>query len=736
MPKVQTITTNFSAGEQSPRLRGRVDIEKYNASAKELRNCVVFKQGGATIRPPTRFIGEVKTSTEEARIVPFVFSRTDAYLLELGNQYMRVWKNGLAVESSPGTPYEISTPWAFNELVDLDYSQGADTMLACHGDHAVQSIRRFGDARWVLADAAFLPGAVAEVGDRGTMTMTISNVAVGAGRTLTAGASFFLAADVGRRITWGGGVALITAVGSGTSATATVETAFGQTVANGSTIPASAAPVWVLEGSPQATNTPSAASPLGATITLTLGAAGWRTDVVNSVVDINGGLVRVTSYSSNTVISGVIVKVLSGTTGAPADAWALRKPAWNPHDGYPKAVTFYQQRTWLANTRRYPQTQWGSMSGLFFDFTPGVEDDSAVYKTLDSDEVNPIEFMSSGNNLVSLTLGGEWETRGGIEKPVTQTNANIKERTGWGCDRVRPEKIGSELMFVEEGGNVMRAISPSEVDGFTSRDVSVFSEHLFRLGVKSMAFEQAPESVLWIATMDGKLIAMTYNAEQNQVSPCSGDVGGKVEWVANLPGGTYLLVKRTIDGQTKRYIELLDWGAWRSTQEVRNAHDCRKEVTGPASDTWAGFDHLEGETVSVLADDIYMGTQVVTGGEITLPRTATKVSAGLPYLGRIVQESPEVGTGTGTSQGQAISVHNTKVRFHKTIGARLNGTEIQFRQFDTPMTLDQPLEAFTGLKDMSDLGWEQGESEMVLEQPYPYPWTVLAIIRNITVNVG
>lgn len=736
MPKVQPITTNFTAGEQSPRLRGRVDLEKYNASAKELLNCVVFKQGGVTIRPPTRFIGEVKSSSQTVRIVPFVFSRTQAYLLELGNQYMRVWKNGEAVEVSPGTPYEVATPYTDDQLADIDYSQGADTMLAAHGENPVQSIKRFGDDRWVVANAAFQPGAVAEVGERNAATMTISDVTVGSGRTITASATFFLASDVGRRISWGGGTALITAVGSGTSATATVEVAFGSLTANGATIPLAAEPRWLLEGSPQTTCTPSAASPLGASCTLTLSANGWRSDAVGSIVEVNNGLVRVTGYTSATVVTGVIVKVLDGITAAPADAWTYRKPAWNAQDGYPKAVTFYQQRTWLANTRRFPQTQWGSMSGLFFDFTPGVEDDSAVYKTLDSDEINPIEFMSSGNNLISLTLGGEWETRGGIEKPVTQTNANLKERTGWGCDRVRPEKIGSELMFMEAGGNVLRAISPSEVDGFSSRDVSVFAEHLFRQGVKSMAFEQAPESVLWIVTTDGKLIAMTYNAEQSQVSPCSGDVGGEVEWVANLPEGTYLLVKRTINGAVKRYIEYLEWGDWRTTQEMRNAHDCSLQRTGAASDTWSGFDHLEGETVSVLADDIYMGEQVVTGGAITLPRTATKVSVGLPYVARIRQESPEIGTGTGTSQGQAISVHNTKVRFYKTIGARLNGTDFQFRQFDTDMTLDQPLEPFTGLKDMSDLGWQQGEAEMVLEQTQPYPWTVLAVIRDVTVNAG
>jgi hypothetical protein len=722
--KVQTITTNFTAGEQSPRLRGRVDLDKYNASAQELFNCFVFRQGGVSIRPPTRFIAEVKDSTKATRIVPFVFSRTDAYLLEMGENYMRVFKNGAAV----GAPYEVVTPYLASQIGQVDYSQGADTMLAAHGSVPVQAIRRFADDQWTVAPATFKPAAVTEVGDRAAVTMTISNVAVGAGRTLTASGAFFLAADVGRTIEWAGGNATITAVGSGTSATATVNAAFGSASAVGTA-------GWVLNGTPQTTCTPSAASPLGAACTLTLSAAGWRSDAVGGVVELNGGLVRITAYSSTTVISGVIVKVLSGTTGAPADAWGLRKVAWNVDDGYPKAVTFYQQRTWLANTQRYPQTKWGSKSGLFFDFTPGVDDDSAIYKTLDTDEVNPIDYLRSSSSLISLTLGGEFETRGGIEKPVSQTNANITLRTRWGCDQVRPERVGSELLFVERGGKTLRALA-NESEGFSARDVSVFSEHLMRQGLRSMAYEQAPESVIWAATGDGKLLAITFNSEQNTVAFCSGDVGGNVEWVASVPDGTYLLVQRTINGVSKRYIEKLDWGDWTDTQVIRNAHDCRKEVTGAASTTWAGFGHLEGETVSVLADDIYVGDVEVTGGVITLPRTATKVSAGLPYVARIVQQPPEVSTGTGTSQGQAISTNKVQVRFFKTIGCQVNGQDLPFRAFDVPETLDQPLQPFSGIKEISTLGWAMGESTLTLEQRQPYPWTVLAVIREFTVNAG
>lgn len=732
MPRLTTISTNFTAGEQSPRLRGRVDLEKYAASATELFNVVVLKQGGATIRPPTRFIREVKDSSQTARIIPFIYSRTDTYLLEFGDAYMRVFKDDAVVESSPGTPYEVTTPYSDDQLAALDWSQGADTMLAAHPDVYPQSIQRFADSRWVVRNAPFDPAPTAEMGERDpSITMTTAANTVGAGAIIGASSAFFLAADLGRVLTWEGGRATITAVVNSTVVNGTVTEAFAAATSTN----------WLLEGSPQSACTPSAASPVGASCTLTLAAAGWRSDVVGGIIEINGGMVHVTGYTSTTVISGVIVDELSGTSAAPADSWTQRKIAFNAVDGYPATISFFQQRTWLANTYRFPQTKMGSRSGLFFDFQPGVADDSAIFKTVDSDEINPIQYLLSDDNLISLTLGGEFELLGGVEKPVTMTNAAIKRRTRWGCAQVRPEQAGDDIVFIQRGGKVMRAIRRAEFDGFSAPDVSVFSEHLLRQGITSMSFEQTPESVMWCATGDGKLVAVTYNPEQQTIAFCSGDVGGFVEWVATVPAGeqdaTYLLVRRTIDGATKRYIEKIDWGDWINTQEIRNAHDCRMESTGAASAVWSGFDHLEGETVSVLADGIYMGDDfVVTGGEIELPREATTVSVGIPYRARIKQQAPEVGTGSGTSQGQAISNHRVSVRVLNTIGLWVNDEEVTFRSFDVDETLDSAPEVFSGIKEVTTGGWEQGESELTLEQQQPYPWTVLNIIRSFTVNAG
>lgn len=723
MPKLQILTSNFTAGEFSPRLRGRSDIEKFNASAELLRNVVILKQGGATIRPPLEYTGEVKVSSQTARVIAFVFSRVDAYLLEFGNLYMRVWRDGVY------TGYEIATPYTDAQLADLDFSQGADTMIVTHDTVYPQRIRRFADTRWTIDNVPFKPAALGEVGHRSsTVNMTISATAVGAARTLTASAAFFLAGDIGRVMTWDGGEALITAVASSVSATATVTTAFGAATSTG--------PAWVLMGTPQTQITASAKDPVGAVITLTAPAAAdtWRAADVGAYVEINGGLVRIDSITSVLIASGTIMRELLSTTATPSGAWVLKSSLWNATDGYPQTCTFYEQRLWFGNSRKYPQSKWGSRSGLYFDFTPGTADDSAVYKTVASDQVNPIQYLLSATSLITLGYGGEFESRGGVEKPITQLNMQIKSQSEWGADRVRPETVGKEILFVERGGKALRSLFPIQVEGFDSNDVSVYSEHLLADGVKCMSFERRPESVLWVATKTGALLAFTFNTEQKLIAWTSGTTDGFVEWLISLPAGatdkTYALVRRTINGVTKRYIEYLNWGA------TNGFHDSRiSQTASPAKATWTGLGHLEAKTVRAHADGVFMGDFVVTAGAITLPRVASAVIVGLPLDAKIVSQAPEVGTGTGTSQGQNMSTHRIQVRLLNSIGLTIQNQDVPFRAFG-PLVLDQAIPAFTGIKDITNFGWAEGESPITIEQKQGYPMTVLAIIRDMTVNPG
>lgn len=728
MPKLQVITTNFTAGEFSPRLRGRVDLERYNASGEVLQNVVVLRQGGVTIRPSRDYKGEIKSSAVAGRIIPFIYSRTDAYLLELGETVMRVWKAGALVESSPGVPFEIATPWTAAQLAALDFTQGADTLIVAHPDVPTQRIRRFGDALWTCDAVPFYPPALDEIGHGSdTISMTLSSATVGSSRTLTASAAFFQPSDVGRLFTSGAGLAAVDVYTSATAVTVSVKAVFATT--------ALAAGTWTLEGTPSTSLTPSVANPVGANTTLTLAVDGWRSSDVGKFVEVNGGLVELTAVSSALAANGVIKRELTGIVAAPRDAWVLLGGAWNASNGYPSSCTLFQQRLWLGGTRKFPQTMWGSRSGLFFDFMPGTQDDSAVYKTIDSDDINVIQYLVSAGQLLTLSYGGEFDTRGGIEKPITQLNAQITQRSRWGCEAVRPEQAGRDVLFVQRGGRALRALFKGDIEGFDTRDVSVFSEHLLRDGVRSIAWEQTPEQVLWLATSAGALLALTYSDEQTTIAFTSGAHDGAVEWLATIPEGggdaTYCLTRYTVNGATKRYVERLNWLA-------PPGQDARKEATaGAATVTWSGFGHLAGKTVALLADDIHVGSGVVSaGGVITLPRPASKVSAGIPYSARVRLQAPEVGTGTGTAQAQAMSTNQVWVRFLETVGCKVNGQALTFRNFDQPLTLDQSVAPFTGIKDVMENGWLAGESPIELVQDQPYPWTVLSVVRSMTVNQG
>jgi hypothetical protein len=717
--RADLLQTNFSAGELSPRLYGRVDLAKYNDSVKLARDVVLLQHGGARGRPGTVFVGEVKDSAAPTRIIPFVFSQTDAYLVEGGDGYFRFWKNGALL----GLPYEIGTPYSGFAIFEADFAQGADSMFLVRQNITPRRLRRFGDTRWTLDEVPFAPAPFDEVGHSQATEITLG--ALTGATTATAAAAAFLASDVGRTITHAGGIALITGYTSTTVVDVTVTSDFESV-----TLPASE---WVLTGSPQTSCTPTDEEPVGLVTQLTLAAAGWRATDVGKYVQLNGGMLRITNFVSTTVVDARIESVLSATVAAEANAWTIEGSVWNAIDGYPRTVSLHQQRLVLAGSPKYPQTVWGSRSGLYFDFTKGVLDDDSYSFTLGSDEINPIEHLSSNRDLMALTFGGEWTITGGIEKPITPTNVRAQPQAKAGAANVRPEQVDDDLYYVQRGVSALRTLGFAiELGGYQSGEASTLFEHLARGGVEAISYAQSPERVLWVLKDDGTLLPVTISREQNvRAGALCTIAGGVVESIATIPEDgedrTYLVVRRTIDGATKRYVERLDWNTY-----------CDSAITAdlaPAAATVTGLDHLEGLSVVAVADGIDVGDFMVSGGEIELPRTASQVVVGLRYTPTLRLLAPEFGTGMGASFGRRVHNGSTKVLFSDTIGCTVNGDPLEFRAFGTGI-LNQPVEPFSGFKEISDRSWDRDAGEIELAQPQAYPWCVLAVVRRMTANPG
>lgn len=734
MPRAQYIQTNFTAGALSPRLRGRTDLSRYANGAKRLHNCYPVIQGGAKRRPGTRFVAEVEDSASRTRLIPFVTRVGAAYVLEFGDEVMRIYKDGALIESAPSVPLTIATPYSDTELAGIDYCQDADTMFLAHQGHPIHRLLRFGDAIWRFGPAPFSTTPCDEIGARFAVAVTLGATGLGV-TTATAGASTWLASDVGRAIIHGAGAALITNVVSGTVADIDVRSPF-----ESATLPADE---WILDSSPQTGCTPSAVGPVGDTINLVLTAAGWRTTDLSKFVRINGGLVRLTAYASTTTVSGVVEQELTGTSTAPALAWKLEDQVWNPHDGYPRTVTFHEQRLIAAGSPTLPQTVWGSRTGEPLDFTLLDSDSAAWAHTIASDETNQIAFVASAKHLVVMTYGGEFSMRGGVEKPITPTSVRAEPESNHGCAAVRPAMVARDTLFVQRSGRKVRSLGYRyDFDGYTAPDVSALAEHLLREGIVELAWQQEPDSLLWAVTGTGKLLTCTFDREQEVIGWADHDVGGVVESLCVIPTAeseqVWLVVRREIDGNELRYVERIDMVTDSPLESERYLlqTDCAIVLTDSGPQTvWTGLDHLEGETLAVVANGAVQPPVTVGAGEVEIERAVDNVQFGLPYLTIVELLTPEFGTGEGTIQGTAMSTSEVVLRLLETTGAQINGRTVPIRNLG-PAVLDTPPPLFSGDVQLGQLGWDKGRSDITVTQELPMPFHLLAVVRTLTSNAG
>jgi hypothetical protein len=820
MTRVSLQQTNFTAGEISPRLVGRTDIDRYANAARVLLNAYPVIHGGGKRRGGLRYIGATKHSGAKAgRLIPFVVSRDAAYMLEVGEYYLRVWLAG-----GVSMVAEIATGYSESMLADIDFTQGADTMFLAHPVVPIQRLRRFSAAVFDLSAAPFTTTPFEEQGHALAAALTLSSASVGAGRTATAGAGVFLPSDVGRQLVSGAGLALVTAYGSATSVTVDITIAFAGT--------ALASGAWSLDVSPQAIVRPAAKDPVGSSIDLhgalsraasitlsaktgaisvtasssifTAGDVGkvlcadsgiaeitaytsatlvsattsadflsltyasggygitgavWRAEDVGKFVRINGGLCKITAFTSADVVKATILTGMSSVIAAPPLAWSLESSVWSATNGYPRTVTMHEQRLVAAGSTKYPQTIWGSRTGEYLDFTKGVNDDDSYSFTIAADEVNPISYLASLRNMVVHTYGGEFSLQGGVEKPITPTNVRIRPESTHGSRGVRPVTVGKESVFVQRAGRKVRALSYRyDLDGYAAPDLTVLAEHVTAGGgVTAMAYQQEPDLLLWAVRADGGMLSCTLDRDQTVTAWARHFTDGAFESVATMPNGdreeTWCIVRRTVAGQVVRYVEIFDETfepMLPGAPATGYPPFAPSAVYGFTVDAGVAFDnvagqqvfsvpHLAGKEVDIVADGAVQPRQTVAlDGSLTLTRLSFRTLIGLPFRSEIGLLTPEVGTNTGTAQGNSMRTSEVTLRFLDTIGAKVLGGDgeeqpVPFRQFG-PDVLDRAPEPFTGLVRISTLGWERGRSELTIVQEQPLPMHLLSAIRKFQTN--
>lgn len=759
---MRAIINVFNAGELSPSLDARVDVDKYKNGCRILENAIPKIQGGAYGRAGMGYIGARKYDDKTTRLIPFQFNVTTTFVLEFGDGYIRFWSNGLQVEVM-GSPYEIASPYAEADVFNIQFTQVNDVMYLVDGTHPVQKLTRLADTNWTIAEVAW---KYPTVQDQNITTTTLAcSATTGTGKTLTASAALFDAGMVGgyfQLIHYPGESAINLYLNeSGESGDIRIIGAWNFTTYGD----------WQGEVYVERKNASGGYDVVRSCLSsdnnniVATGKAeeetSYRIRMVNSG-SVGGaigqailqatdsrvfGVVKVTAVTDSTHAMVDVVNDIQNTTAT--TYW--NEGAWSTFRGQPRTVALFQQRLIFGGCEHQPLTVWGSTIGDFenFQMSASLVDSSYAF-TIGSIRGNSIVWLAARQDLMIGTQGEEYLMAGAsstptsASTPVTGNSVNIQQQTAYGGAYIQPVMANDTVMFVQRGRKLLREfVYDFTRNQYTGTNLNLLAEHMFAgTQLQQLDFASNPDPVVWAVSQDGRLFSMTFERDQNVVGWSRHPTDGQVESVAVIYGQNgqadevWLATVRTVDGGTKRYIERLDPEKWLKLDAGDIPHmiylDCAKVVTlGSPGTAVTGLDHLEGRSVSILADGFAHPNRTVVGGAITLQANATVVVAGLPFIVRVQPTKIDVQLQDGSSQGRIWKCGQAMFRFWKTIGAQYADApdktfyDISFRDVSTPLDVPGPL--YDGDHKVFLASSYRKSMDITIQQTKPLPFHLEAI---------
>ena len=670
---------SFTGGELSPSLYARNDLAKYSVGLKTLKNGFVRAEGCVSNRPGLELVCEVKNSDKKVRIIPFSFNTEQTYIIELGDKYARFIKDGgQIIDSVSGDIVELQTPYNQNDLFEIKYAQNADVLTLCHKEYAPKELSRLSHYNWSLSSIDFAP-----------QIQPPQNV-TGA---------------------WNGGNTnpkiykyVVTSV---------LKDAYEESVCS--------SPVSI---------TGEYESSWGITefITISFSAVANASEY-NIYREVNGIYAYVGTTSTTTFIDDKIEPDLSST------APIYKNPFEN--DNNPACINYFQQRKVYGCLKNNPQQLVASQTSTNnnFNISRPLASSDSINITLSEREVNEIRHIIALNDLILLTSSGEWKLNGSDGTFAASSNLVASPQSFYGCSHVAPVVSGNMILFAQSGGSVVRDLGYTYVsDSYDGEELSIFANHLFEgKQVIDMAYAKEPYRILWCVMSDGTLNALTYNKKQEVAGWHKHETNGSFESVAVVREGfedvAYFVVRRQINGETKRFIERM---ASRIVNETKDGIflDCSLKYDGTPTQIVSGLEHLEGENVNILADANIITNRVVKNGSVTLDYPASKIIVGLPFEFELETLNLEA----ENTHGLAKLVSNISVQVDKTredfFAVGTDGELVQNPR--SIKSINNPNYLHSGNIDVYPVSNYTDTACVHIKQILPFPITVNSISLNLT----
>lgn len=781
MAKFNPSLNSFGAGELTKRLEGRDDIAQYHQGMRRCTNFMPQPQGGVARRPGTRYTATVKVSANDCRLMSFIVSPSLAYIIEAGDLYFRYYTNEGQLIS--GTPVEDATPYLDEELDDVQTAQSANVMYLVHPAHWTARLRRITAANFTFEELPWeggkLPMYPANVG---ATTITVSG---GGPYTLTASSALFDdtgGTDVGRvfriKETTEGWLE-ITSVSSPTVATASL--VGGAAPGGSATADWSRGAQSDIEGFRAIglhENRLVLAGAIDEPEGIWLSDSGIFNQFTEGGADNQAIFTRATGAEINTVqwVASAHEVLLIGTFSGEGKVISTDDSILTQDSArfvaLSKRGSIHRQPVFVDKDPIFIQRDGKTLRRVrsTLEEDDVAEDITVLSEHIVKQGINQLSYMQSPDSIVwaerndgamvGYTLekqqqvvaahkhiaGGVHDILGNqarIVSMATMPHPSATADQAWLCvERLINGSLVKYVEFLED------KFDPAFGDDPTLEDLILaiqgqawFLDAAAEVNVP-LTITDISEASPGVVTSASHGISEGTRVRITEVSgllsdpddPNSSLVNFREFLATNVATNTFELYE--LDGVTP----------WDTAPAGATAY-VAGGVVREMFTTITGLNHLEGETVTILADGAERPAEVVASNQVTLDDPASQVVIGLGYISEIETMRLVSGTGSGGSQAQPTRVPQVGLRLFNTtgdleiaigpdidtnLGDNAGWQTISFREDEWIMNTPPPL--FTGDKtEPVDGGWRRGRTVRA-RQVAPLPAEILALYPRAEAN--
>ena len=444
---------------------------------------------------------------------------------------------------------------------------------------------------------------------------------------------------------------------------------------------------------------------------------------------------------------------------------------WSIAKGWPKYGTFFQGRLFVAGSKSYPLSVWGSKSQSYFDFHIAVDqadaDGSPIIDTIDSDKINIITGIYAGRNLQIFTTGAEFVNSAGLITPV---NSSWQIQSRYGSNPNVPlDSVDGSTFYIDRTGAVREFIYDFNQDSHVSNDLTTLSAQLFKDPFRVNIIKSSPSELgrfTYVLNKNGTLAVLNFNRSEGIVAWVKFDTpSGKIIDIAAVDNEFYVIVLSSNGDLNLERLDLSERTTYFDShayaygnKNVEKCADgttsCIKTIGGEFGDEfkldkiWCtdciifrnvltpinkeidGLNRFEGKEVSIILDGIYQGEQLVTGGKILITRFYKLIEIGLKFKSHIKTLPP-----TSPKFDMELNkkrIIKVKLYLYKSTGFYLNNDFIASSYFDID-SYDTSAVVRTGVFEYWTLGWSI-LSSFTLSNDDPFGFNILKFETHIDVS--